>query len=96
MKHLIDQPAKVRTTVDLPRDLFERSRHVVDRGQAKNQNMLFTAAIAEYLDQLDQEAIDSQFAKMSQDASYQELNRALLQEFAGADQQAQTVRDDAS
>ena len=51
MKHLIEQPARVRTTVDLPRELLDRSREVVDRGLAKNQNTLFTAALADYLDQ---------------------------------------------
>ena len=94
MKHLIDQPVRVRTTVDLPRDLLDRSRRVVDRGQAKNQNMLFTAALADYLDQLDQEIIDSQFAQMADDQAYRDLNLQLLQEFAGSDSQLQATRDD--
>lgn len=94
MKHLIDQPVRIRTTVDLPRELLDRSRSVVDRGLVKNQNTLFTAALADYLDQLDQQAIDRQFAAMSGDAPYQELNMQLLQEFAGNDSQASTARDE--
>jgi metal-responsive CopG/Arc/MetJ family transcriptional regulator len=94
VKHLIDQPVRVRTTVDLPRDLLDRSRSVVDRGLAKNQSTLFTAAIADYLDQIDQQAIDSQFATMASDDSYQELNLHLLNEFAGNDKQAQAARDE--
>jgi len=93
VKHLIEQPARVRTTVDLPRELLDRSREVVDRGLAKNQNTLFTAALADYLDQLDRELIDRQFAAMEADASYQELNRRILQEFAGHDNQVAEARD---
>ncbi len=94
MKHLIDQPVRVRTTVDLPRDLLDRSRSIVDRGLAKNQNVLFTAAIADYLDQLDEKLIDSQFETMETDVAYRDLNLALLDEFAGNDSQAQAVRDE--
>lgn len=94
MKYLIDQPERVRTTVDLPRALLDRSRSVVDRKLAKNQNALFTAALAEYLDQLDQQAIDDQFARMAHDSAYQELNLHLVGEFAAADQQAQAARDE--
>ena len=94
MKHLMDQPVRVRTTVDLPRELLDRSRSVVDRGLAKNQTMLFTAAISDYLDQLDQQVIDQQFAEMAHDAAYHELNLHLLEEFAGNDSQAQATRDD--
>ena len=95
MKHLIDQPERVRTTVDLPRELLDRSRSIVDRKLAKNQNALFTAALAEYLDQLDQQVIDSQFAEMAEDSAYQELNLQILQEFAGADLEALAFRDEA-
>jgi metal-responsive CopG/Arc/MetJ family transcriptional regulator len=94
VKHLIDQPVRVRTTVDLPRELLDRSKEVVDRGLAKNQNMLFTAALADYLDQLDQQAIDRQFASMEADTIYRELNQQLLQEFAGNDTQASAMRDE--
>lgn len=94
MKYLIDQPERVRTTVDLPRDLFDRSRRIVDRKLAKNQNALFTAALAEYLDQLDQQIIDSQFAEMAADAAYRALMLELVHEFAGADYQAQSARDE--
>lgn len=93
MKHLIDQPVRVRTTVDLPRDLLDRSRNIVDRGLAKNQNVLFTAAIADYLDQLDERLIDSQFEAMESDAAYHALNLALLDEFDGNDSRVQAVRD---
>jgi len=94
VKYLIDQPERVRTTVDLPKELLDRSRSVVDRKLAKNQNALFTAALAEYLDQLDQQAIDKQFAEMARDTDYQDLNLHLLNEFAGADRQAQAARDE--
>jgi hypothetical protein len=85
---------RVRTTVDLPRDLLDRSRNIVDRGLAKNQNVLFTAAIADYLDQLDEKLIDSQFEAMDNDAAYRDLNLALLDEFAGNDSRVQAVRDE--
>ena len=43
--------------------------------------LLFTTALADYLDQLDEQAIDRQFASMVADPSYQELNMQVLQEF---------------
>jgi hypothetical protein len=91
VKHLIDQPVRVRTTIDLPRELLDRSRDVVDKGWAKNQNTLFTRALEEYLDQLDQQAIDSQFADMAGDRAYRELQVRLLDEFAGNDRHAQAA-----
>jgi hypothetical protein len=94
VKHLIDQPAKVRTTVDLPRELLDRSRDLVDRGLAKSQTTLFTAALADYIDQLDKKLIDRQFAAMDGDTSYQELNKQLLREFAVSDSQASEVKDE--
>ena len=95
MKHLIEPLDRVRTTVDLPRDLLDRSRNIVARKLAKNQNGMFTAALAEYLDLLDQQAIDDQFAGMAHDVSYQELNRQLVEEFAGADYQAEAAGEEA-
>jgi metal-responsive CopG/Arc/MetJ family transcriptional regulator len=94
VKLLIEPLDRVRTTVDLPRDLLDRSRSIVDRKLAKNQNVLFTAALAEYLDRLDQQAIDDQFAGMAHDAAYQELNRHLVEEFASADYQDQLAGDE--
>lgn len=94
MKHLIDQPVRVRTTVDLPRELLDRSQDAVDRKLAKNKNTLFTAALSDYLDQLDQRAIDSEFASMAHDAAYQELNLQIFNEFTQNDRQAQVAGDD--
>ena len=88
MKHLIEPLERVRTTVDLPRDLLDRSRSVVDRKLAKNQNVLFTAALADYLDRLDQQTLDAQFAQMAHDRAYQELNRQLVEEFMGLEDEA--------
>jgi hypothetical protein len=94
VRDLIDQPVRVRTTVDLPRDLLARSKSVVDRGLAKNQNTLFTTALADYLDQLDEQAIDRQFASMVADPSYQELNIHVLQEFVASDRPATVLREE--
>ena len=94
MKQLIDQPVRVRTTVDLPRELLDRSRSVVDRGLAKNQNVLFTAALAEYLDQIDSQVIDTQFAQMANDSAYLDLSLQLVKEFDGNDRQVLAIRDD--
>jgi len=94
VKQLIDQPVRVRTTVDLPRELLDRSRSVVDRGLAKNQNVLFTAALAEYLDQIDSQVIDTQFAQMANDSAYLDLSLQLVKEFDGNDRQVLAIRDD--
>lgn len=85
---LLNKHHVIRTTVSLPVDLARRSQHFIDAGKIPNRNTLIIAALERFLNQLEQEEIDRQFAAMSDDAAYQELNLALADSFAESDWEA--------
>ncbi len=87
-KNLIAQDRLVRTTLDLPRDLLERSNRIVDEGKVKSRNVLIVAALAEYLDSLERLEIDGAFADMQGDDAYRRLTLSLADAFAPSDQEA--------
>ena len=88
------QERLVRTTLDLPRDLLERSNRVVDGGKVKSRNLLIAAALAEYLDSLERLEIDSAFAEMGHDAAYRGLTLHLAENFGPSDQEALETREE--
>jgi hypothetical protein len=81
-KDLIVEERLVRTTLDLPRDLLERSNRVVDEGKIKSRNLLITVALAEYLDSIERAEIDAAFATMRDDDAYRRLIAGLADDFA--------------
>lgn len=86
---------RVRTSLDLPRDLQEQIKQAVHRGAAKSQNALILRAVEEYLDRLKKEWIDEQFAQMEHDERYQALNLQIAREFEVSDWEAlQIVESD--
>ena len=87
---ILNKHQVVRTTVSLPVDLTRRSQYFIDAGKIPNRNTLIVTALEHFLDQLEQEEIDKQFAAMSTDAAYQELNLALADSFAESDWEALT------
>ena len=87
-KNLVVQERLVRTTLDLPRDLLERSNRIVDEGKAKSRNLLIAVALSEYLDSLEQLEIESAFAAQQSDAAYRRLALELAADFAVSDQEA--------
>jgi len=86
-KNLMVQERLVRTTLDLPRDLLERSNRVVDEGKAKSRNLLIIAALAEYLDGLERLEIDTAFEAMQDDGVYRALMLSLTRDFGPSDQE---------
>ena len=74
-----------RTTVDLPTDLVERTQRLVESGAARSRNSIITAALEEYLDQAEREAIDAQFSHMATDDAYQRLMLSIADEFTDSD-----------
>lgn len=85
-----------RTTVDVPADLLERTQHLVEHGAARSRNSLIVTAIETYLDQLEREAIDAQFAAMATDEPHQRLMVSIAKEFAASDWEALNEVDHAT
>lgn len=81
---------RVRTTVRLPRPLYEEARSFVQKevSPAENINDFFVAAICAYVKLLRRKQIDSDFARMAEDADYQREARLIEEEFSPSDWEA--------
>ncbi len=88
---ILDQFDTVRTTVTLPRSLVDRGQYFVDGGQIPNRNALIVAALDHFLQELERQEIDRQFAMMADDAAYQTLMLAESEAWADSDWEALTV-----
>jgi hypothetical protein len=78
---------KVRTTVSLPKTIYEEARSFVEweAGPAGSLNGLFVTAISAYLKFLKRRQIDSQFAAMASDAEYQKESKLISEQFSQSD-----------
>lgn len=79
---------KVRTTVRLPRPLYDEARKFVDKSPAENINDFFVTAICAYVKLLRRKQIDAEFAKMAEDVNYQTEARLIDEEFSQSDWEA--------
>ena len=77
-----------RTTADLPAGLPEPAQRLVQEGAPRSRNRVIVTALERYLDQMEREAIDAQFAAMATDESYQRLMVSLAEELAKSDWEA--------
>lgn len=84
-RHIISTKEKIRTTIDMPHDLWERIRSAVKTSEAKSQNAFIVKALESYLKQLEQEWIDREFARMQDDDRYKALNLQIAEEFVHSD-----------
>ena len=76
---------RTRLTVDLPKAVVEQADALVRRGIARSRNRLIQDAVAAYLKQLEENAIDAQFAEMEHDERYRDLALKIADEFARSD-----------
>jgi metal-responsive CopG/Arc/MetJ family transcriptional regulator len=83
-RQLVAERKRVRTTVDLSESLLQRTKQVLSLGVAQSRNALIEHALIEYLDNLDREKIDEEFAEMGHDQRYQALNVQIAKEFENA------------
>lgn len=90
---MLNRPKPIRTTVTLPDDLVKRSQRLVDAGQAPSRNALIVSALEAFVDKLEQEEIDRQFAAMVEDADYRALNEKMADSFADSDWEAWTMAE---
>jgi hypothetical protein len=85
-------PAKkrVRTTVRLPRPLYDQAKDFVEREivTAENINDFFVTAISAYVEMLRRKQIDADFARMGDDPHYKSVAKELDREFAVSDWEA--------
>jgi len=88
MPTLLTKQKRVRATVDLPPALLARTQRFVDEQVVHSRNALIIAALEYFLDHLERETIDAQFAAMANDEEYRTLNLALAEEFASSDWEA--------
>src|SRR5205807_6760564 len=72
---------KVRTTVRLPRPLYDEVRQFVERdlNSAETINDFFVAAILAYVKLLRRKRIDAAYARMSEDADYQKEAKLIAE-----------------
>lgn len=81
---------KVRTTVRVPRPLYDEARQFVEGeiSPANNINDFFVAAIRAYVKLLRRKQIDAAFVEMSKDADYQKGAKLIAEEFGPGDWEA--------
>lgn len=81
---------KVRTTVRLPRTLYDEVHRLVKQDAVfpGTFNDLFTSAVRGYLKMLKRKQIDAAFGGMANDSQYQNEARAIAEEFAASDWEA--------
>lgn len=78
----------IRTTVTLPVELVQRSQRFIDDGTVPSRNALLVAALERLTRDLEQRAIDQEFAAMAGDMAYCDLQVAMVQEFDASDWEA--------
>ena len=86
-----ERTERVRTTVRLPRPLYEEARKFVEREvvvSVETVNDFFVAAILAYVKLLRRKQIDAAFAGMGEDADYQKEARLVAEEFSASDWEA--------
>jgi len=81
---------KVRTTVSLPKPVYEEARSFVNSNAIpiESINGFFVAAIVAYVKLIKRKQIDAKFAAMSSDASYQKEAKLITEEFNQSDWEA--------
>jgi hypothetical protein len=81
---------KIRTTVSLPKPVYEEARSFVEKstGAADSMNSFFVTAIVAYVKLLKRKQIDAQFAAMADDTGYQKEATSISEEFSPSDWQA--------
>lgn len=67
---------------------------MVDVGLARSRNALIVAALEHFVEHLERQVIDAQFAAMADDEAYHTLNLDLTDEFAESDWEALVLAEE--
>lgn len=76
---------KVRTTVRLPRPLYDQARQFVEQDDTETINDFFVAAISAYVNLLRRKQIDEAFSGMAEDVHYQKEAERIDEDFSQSD-----------
>jgi hypothetical protein len=89
---------KVRTTVRLPRKLYDEACRVVDKNlvSAETLNDFFIAAVFAYLKMARRKQIDALFLSIAEDADYQKEAKLIAEEFSQSDWEALELEEKSS
>jgi hypothetical protein len=81
---------RVRTTVSLPKPVYEEARAFVGKNanSAQTISSFFVTAIVSYVKLLKRKQIDAQFAAMAGDTDYQKQAKLISEEFSQSDWEA--------
>lgn len=84
---VLEHTEKVRTTVRVPKPLYEEAQECVQRSDspASTFNDLIVTAIVTYLKLMKRKQIDAAFSKMAEDANYQKQALLIAEEFSLSD-----------
>jgi len=83
MSLAVTSSEKVRTTVRLPRPLYDEARRFIEKEETAND--FFVAAICAYVKLLRRKQIDAAFSRMAEDAKYQADAKLIEEEFNQSD-----------
>ena len=84
---VMEHPEKVRTTVRVPKPLYEEAQQFVQRqdNALSTINDFVIAAIWAYVKLMKRKQIDAAFARISEDADYQKQASLIAEEFSQSD-----------
>jgi hypothetical protein len=87
---VLEHTEKVRTTVRVPKPLYEEAQECVQRSDspASTFNDLIITAIFTYLKLMKRKRIDAAFSRMAEDANYQKQALLIAEEFSASDWEA--------
>lgn len=83
-------PEKVRTTVRLPRNLYNEARRFVDKNlvSAETLNDFLVTAVLSYVKVVRRRQIDAAFSCVAEDVDYQKEAKLIAEEFSQSDWEA--------
>ncbi len=87
---LTEHAEKVRTTVRMPKPLYDEARKFVHQNvsPAATINDFFVAAVCAYVKLLHRKQVDAAFAAMAEDSDYQKEAQLIAEEFTQSDWEA--------
>lgn len=84
----IAQKERVRTTIDIPQQLWKKVKAMIKDRNMKSQNTFIIQALEAYLQQLEEAWIDEEFTRINRDERYKSLNLQIAKEFSSSDWEA--------
>jgi metal-responsive CopG/Arc/MetJ family transcriptional regulator len=84
----ISREERVRTTIDIPQQLWEKVKAAIKNREFKSQNAFIIQALEMYLKQLEEAWIDEEFTRMKSDEIYKAVNFQIVEELSHSDWEA--------